>query len=91
MTPEQTSSGRNDTQAVLELVCNERGEQDAKWGKQNHDMHKWLTILMEEVGEAAERALNNDAECYGQELIQVAAVAVAAVECLNRQAKGMGE
>ena len=80
-------------------VEEERTRQDAKWGQQNHSPIEWIAILTEEVGEAAKEAVEmhfanafpehytNDAErCarYRAELIQVAAVAVAMVESLDR-------
>lgn len=45
-----------------------------KWGKQDHDPDRWLVILTEEVGEACNAILNNDAIKARVELIQVAAV-----------------
>lgn len=66
-------------------VETERTRQDKKWGEQNHDVFKWITILVEEVGEAAEAALCQRSESYREEMIQVAAVAIAAVESLDRQ------
>ena len=76
---------------ILGEVNQERHKQDKKWGEQNHCPEFWLTILMEEVGEAARGALSTrfgwqpDAYAnYRKECIQVAAVAVAMVECLDR-------
>ncbi|CAM4156265.1 hypothetical protein [Deinococcus marmoris] len=88
------------TGAVLGEVLAERQRQDAKWGQQDHDPSTWLMVLAEEVGEAnqavfetlfptydkraAQHGPRTLAE-YRQELIQVAAVAVAAIESLDRQ------
>lgn len=73
----------------------ERTRQDMKFGPQNHDPFKWLAIIGEEVGEVNNAVL----ECYhfdtGQwdlsklahyreELIQVAAVAKAMIEAVDR-------
>lgn len=86
-------------QKVLDEVSKERERQDQKWGEQNHAPFAYLSILMEEVGEAAQAA--NDAHVWGHgtdtrhwervrlehlrnELVQVAAVAVAMIECLDR-------
>lgn len=80
------------TDMVLVEVELERARQDNKWGEQNHSPLVWLPILLEEVGEVSE-ALNEwsfgkDQEearkQYRTELIEVAAVAVAAVEALDR-------
>jgi hypothetical protein len=80
---------------ILGAIKTERTRQDKKFGKQNHNLPLWITILGEEFGEAAKAAyeamtsgpgelqkgwLNN----YREELIQTAAVCVAAVESLDR-------
>lgn len=62
----------------------ERRRQDTKWGVQDHLPEKWITILMEEVGEAAHGRLEGDRLNYREELVQVAAVAVAMIESLDR-------
>lgn len=87
------------TAGILAEVEHERILQDNKWGEQNHEPFTYLAILGEEVGESNQAALdaNNwrkpedrykfDVEAlekYRAELIQVAAVAVAAVECIDR-------
>lgn len=82
---------------VLVEVADERKNQDSKWGEQNHHPYLWLAILGEEVGECSKAALEAefDIPCgakinysdLGEELIQVAAVAVAIVESLDRNNK----
>jgi NTP pyrophosphatase (non-canonical NTP hydrolase) len=74
------------TRAVLDEVDRERSNQDKKWGEQNHPNLYWLGILMEEVGETA-KALIEDGHLLQirGELIQVAAVAVAWVEKIDRR------
>lgn len=77
------------TELVLAQVSNERAKQEAKWGEQNHVPTEYLTILMEEVGEAAQAALQakyegKDWQRYPDELIHVAAVAVAMIESFYR-------
>ncbi len=74
---------------VLSEVRFERERQDRKWGQQNHPPFTWLAILGEEVGESNNAALeavfgSMDPKNYREELIQVAAVAVAAVEAYDR-------
>lgn len=73
----------------LQDVMEERARQDAKCGVQNHRDEWWLTILIEEVGEAAEAILeNSDAtrnQHLSQELVSVAAVAVAWLEAIQRR------
>ena len=73
--------------------------QDNLWGEQDHDMLYWLGILTEEVGEVAKAIIETpkgktyptaliQAERWmdgiRKELIQVAAVAAAAVENIDR-------
>lgn len=45
------------TPDVLVEVLDERRSQEVKWGPRHHDIQTWLTILMEEVGESANAAL----------------------------------
>jgi NTP pyrophosphatase (non-canonical NTP hydrolase) len=83
------------TDQVLTEVGSERERQDRKWGPQNHGFAVWLMILAEEFGEVAKEANEfhfakatdvqqergaNDRE----ELVQVAAVAVAMIESYDR-------
>jgi hypothetical protein len=70
--------------AVLDVLL-ERRLQDEKWGEQNHHRFYWFAILSEEVGEAGKALV----ECkplseFRLELVQVAAVAIAAIESIDR-------
>lgn len=101
MTSDTHAAGRAALQQANALgdVLVERDRQDAKWGEQNHSPVAWLAILMEEVGEAAHEICNASIDPYipeerpfwlaklRRELIQVAAVAVAAIESLDRNAR----
>lgn len=75
----------------LELIMLERARQDRKWGQQNHDDPTWYMILAEEMGELAKAILPKD---YGQdgdaeeELVEVAAVALAWLEAIGRRSGG---
>jgi NTP pyrophosphatase (non-canonical NTP hydrolase) len=74
----------------------ERARQDAKWGEQNHDPFVYGAILGEEFGEFMQAALKARFESpsafegvgYMQDMrreaVQVAAVALAIVEALDR-------
>ena len=78
---------------ILQEVRKERARQDEKWGEQNHEPFAWMTILGEEYGEACRGTLENrfgkgPLEAYRTELIHTAAVAVAAVECFDRNKVG---
>ena len=79
---------------AIEDILAERGRQDGKWGQQNHDAGIWALILLEEIGEWAQAELHNkfsgeEAGRQNNELIQVAAVAMAMLECNYR--KGIKE
>ena len=69
---------------AIGAVVGERRAQDRKWGEQNHGPLVWLAVLSEEVGEASEAILKNDPDAFRAEMIQVAAVALAIVECADR-------
>jgi len=74
---------------ILKEIKKERVKQDNKWGEQNHSPSDWLMILGEEVGEVNKAALEakfggGTLIEYRKELIQVAAVAVAMIECYDR-------
>jgi len=72
---------------IFEAIQIERMVQDDKWGKdRNLSGFEWLVILMEEVGESAEQVLESNDELLKNELIQVAAVAVAYLERLEMKA-----
>ena len=70
-------------------ILRERMLQDTKWGEQNHDPVMWSAILTEEVGEMCEAATKyrfdqGNINQFREEVVQVAAVAVAILECLER-------
>jgi NTP pyrophosphatase (non-canonical NTP hydrolase) len=79
----QNSAGMSGNAFINEIV-EERHQQDKKWGEQNHHPYKWLAILGEEVGESNKAVLEGSLLDYRGELVQVAAVALAAIECLDR-------
>lgn len=77
---------------VLSEVAFERGAQDMKWGEQNHDDGMWMKIIVEELGEAAKESLESEGwkrdEANARlrmEVMQVAAVAVAWIEAIDRR------
>lgn len=93
-----TDDWRRRNEAVR-LILHERDRQDAKWGEQNHAPEVWLTILGEEFGEACQAALtdrfiansavpSDSASDLRKEIIQVAAVAIAMLEWMNRTGCG---
>lgn len=75
---------------AVALVADERARQNAKWGEQTHHDFVWLAILMEEVGELAQAITQTEhggphAGTAKAELVQVAAVAVQWIECMERR------
>jgi hypothetical protein len=75
-----------DQPAWIYTIKAERARQDKKWGEQNHDDHKWNTILCEEKGEVSKAILEHDGPGVLKELSHVAAVAVAWIEAIGRRA-----
>ncbi len=74
---------------VFSEITLERCRQDSLFGEQNHDIFTWLAILGEEVGEVARAALEarfdqGSPEHLREELVQVAAVAAAMLQCMDR-------
>lgn len=74
---------------VLKEVIEERHRQDELWGEQTHAAVVWATILSEECGEVAKAALEmhfdaTERDGFRQELIQVAAVAIAAIQDMDK-------
>lgn len=79
---------------ILEEVRKERIKQDSRFGwPRNHSPSWWLTILAEEFGEYARDVCDKKfeegqyVENMREELIQIAAVAIAAIEDLDIQDK----
>ncbi len=86
---------------AFQETINERRRQDRKWGEQDHSFVEWISILAEEFGEASRAAnhayfmiqkeeydfdaVQNWIKNYRQELIETAAVCIAAVENLDRE------
>jgi len=84
---------------IIDAILAERERQDKKWGEQNHVPPIWLGILGEEFGELCqvvnETGFNNGTELGGyenmkREAIQVAAVAIGFLECLERNREKWG-
>lgn len=72
-------------------IKTELTRQDIKWGEQNHNPYIYFTILLEEVGELGQAILetqfggrNGGWAHVRKELIEVCAVGIAFLECLDR-------
>ena len=77
---------------IYKDIKDELNKQITKWGIQHHAPEMWMNILMEEVGESSKAWMehyfrNKDKRKYREELIQVAAVAIAAIEHFDRGCK----
>ena len=70
---------------LWEEVLAERVIQDEKWGDQRNlaDL-RWLGILAEEAGEAADAVLSDDLAQTRAEVIQACAVCLVWLECIDR-------
>lgn len=84
---------QNCFKSLIDEVIIERKRQDDRWKEQNHSDEWWLPILLEEIGEVSEAMLDDK---FGQppnlnqweirkELIEVVAVGIAWLECMNRR------
>lgn len=75
---------------VLRDIAEERKRQDVKWGRQDHPYEVWRPILGEEIGEADQEWLKMHfghrvrGQELREELVQVAAVVAAMIECGDR-------
>lgn len=75
---------------VLAQVGEERRRQDEQWGGPLHDDHhtprQWFGLVDDHLGRAKKAAggKSTDHDTYRHNLVQVAALAVAAVESLDR-------
>lgn len=71
-------------------IVKERQAQDDKFGTQDHDKLMWLAIIGEEFGEVSKEIIESQFDpkykCnYREELVQLAASCIAALESLDRQ------
>lgn len=75
----------------MEKIRRERINQEKTWGDQSeHPSHVWLTILGEEFGEICQALLVSDDKNLEQEIIQLAAAAVAWLEGRELLARDLG-
>jgi hypothetical protein len=74
---------------IFRAIEHERTYQDRKWGplekQNNRDVERWLSAVREELAEAEEAYDISDdpARAFALEMVQVAAVAIAALEQLS--------
>lgn len=78
---------------IIVDVLAEIKRQDDKWGIQDHSLLFWMSILMEEVGEACQ-CINRTIAMDGiggftptrQEIVRMAAVCINMIASMDRQA-----
>jgi len=68
---------------ALAAIRQERQYQDAKWGnpfQNRHGLHSWLELIGEEWAEASQAVIDRDDIQAQREIVQIAALCVAALE-----------
>lgn len=95
MVPDSAPYKVDPTPALLDIV-KEFSRQEQKWGVQDHTPPHWIAIMTEELGEAAKASVNaclggDDSRTkeewladYRTELVQLGALAVQAIACIDR-------
>lgn len=88
---------------AIQHARDEQNRQHEKWGEQNRCPTAWIAICTEELGEATKHALTLDLvtqtpEVYREELakyraemVQLAACALSAIDCIDRDKWIAGE
>lgn len=72
---------------VSEYIKGENKNQLIKWGVQEHEIEKWICILMEEVGELSKAVLEGFPNLMLNESIQVATLSVKISEMILNKIK----
>ena len=75
-----SSSDERKLNDVLKEIKKERDRQDIAWGVRDLPIDTWIAVLAKQFGQASACALDKDMDGFRHQLIQVAAVAVAAIE-----------
>lgn len=77
---------------ILRQIITERDEQDIEHGaEQIAEPTEWLTYIVEELGEVARAYLYNQKYDYRNEMIQLAAIVMAAIESFDLSQKQENE
>jgi hypothetical protein len=75
-------------ESIIGEVIEERGRQDAEWGSVHDDGHTpgdWVAKLKRHLGLASGEGVGTDLGRYRRQMIRVAALAVAALESMERK------
>lgn len=81
------SNGPTEIQRMLGIPTTDEARDSCEYEADIYRAPTWAHILVEEVSEAIEQAVLHDTSELRKELIQVAAVAVAWVEAIDRRTK----
>lgn len=80
---------------ILREIVDERDRQDAKWGGASHDDDKsvaeWVQLIQDYASWARIMGGMDNVVKARRRLMQVAALALAACECLDRKGEGVSE
>lgn len=79
----------DEAQSALQSVREELDAQVREWGITNHPPEIWLALLAKQMGHMADDILDHRIHraligTYRQELVELTAVAMAALECFDR-------
>jgi len=77
-------------QRVLNDVLKERDHQRGRWSIEDDVLHshcEWTNILTTWLGKACHSARHGDTPAFRKRLVQVAAICMAAIEALDRDAR----
>lgn len=73
-------------QDIWRGILQERERQDLKWGGPKHDdkhgLHDWVAFIIKHLGKAVTWPINRSV--FRRQMIRVAALAIAALEWLDR-------
>jgi hypothetical protein len=73
---------------LLTQVLTERQRQRKRWSDQHdmgHDGAQWVALLAERLGKVAAAEMGDGPKEYERRLVELAAVALAALECEERR------
>lgn len=77
---------------ILERIVAERAQQDEQWGGPSHDdlhdLGDWTELIMQFCERADEDITDWNHPGYRDKMIKIAALAVAAIQSLERRAGG---
>ena len=77
----------NIREKIFQQISDERDRQNEKWGGKDHDLQHskniWTRLIVRQLGDADRALERGDTDDWGNQMVQVAALAVTALECLE--------